>query len=95
LARKYVDITKEHSIEHKDYTTIQWNPEFNKDHILNFYIDIALWSSTNSWKFYDVDYSKGVFIAANTNKAYHQWADVYYYSSIDGSAISQHVDYIA
>jgi hypothetical protein len=44
-------------------------------------INIALLHTTNSWKFNDVDYSKGVFIAANTYGAHHQTVDVYYYSS--------------
>jgi hypothetical protein len=91
IVREYVKITS----DLKGGNGVYWKSDFNKEHLLVFYIEIQWLYTTNSWKFYDVDYSKGVFIAADTNKAYHQWADVYYYSSIDGSAIGQHVDYVA
>jgi hypothetical protein len=83
-AREYVDITK----EQKDSNgSIIWNPEFNKDHLLNFPAVI----------FYDVDYSKGVFIAHTVypDGAYYQSTVVYYYSSNNGSEVSKRVfDYI-
>jgi hypothetical protein len=74
-AKKYMNIS-EKSTESQYY----WNPLFNSDNVFKFWLEIAAYSCTHSMTINGIDYSKGLFVSANSN-CYKQWADVYYYDS--------------
>jgi hypothetical protein len=69
-AREYVDITKE---------TKYWNASFNSKHVFRFWLNTDHSTCTHSIRVDDVDYSKGLFVAAYYNGWGKQEGDVYYY----------------
>jgi hypothetical protein len=88
-AREYIDITKDHY--DKYYGCFDWVASLNSEHVLRFWLHTDNYV-THSIRIDDVDYSKGLFIAAY----YHGWGkqegDVYYYD-IYGRARATSLNY--
>jgi hypothetical protein len=85
-ARKFMDVS-EKSTKEKYY----WNPFFNSDHVFKFWLEVDLYSCTPSMTINEIDYNKGLFVAANTDWG-KQWANVYYYDT-DGIARTATLNY--
>jgi hypothetical protein len=56
---------------------ICWNQSFNSENTFKFFLNIMLWSETNTWTLYNVDYSKGILVVSDS-KNRDQWATVYW-----------------
>ncbi|MDR1819192.1 MAG: hypothetical protein LBR15_02965 [Methanobrevibacter sp.] len=83
-AREYFCITKDNR---------EWKAKYNSNHQTKFYIGLNLGSKTcYSDTITDIDWNKGAFVAADSY-ARGQWADLYYYSSNDGSKKSIQLNY--
>jgi hypothetical protein len=81
-AREYIDITK----DTEDY----WNAADNSKHVFRFWLEGAC-IVTNSMLIDDIDYNKGLFIAADYSGGTHT-AVIYYYD-IKGRAHTTNFKY--
>ncbi|MDR3291322.1 MAG: hypothetical protein LBT10_04145 [Methanobrevibacter sp.] len=75
-ARSYIDITKD---TNNGNDNPYWNASFNSEHVFRFWLNTDYYSCTHSIRVDDVDYSKGLFVAA-----YYDWGKqgiVYYYDT--------------
>ncbi|MDR2623375.1 MAG: hypothetical protein LBC39_02210 [Methanobrevibacter sp.] len=73
--REKFNILNKHSHE-----SSYWDPAYNSRHQAKFYLTEEGGSSTPWYYINDLDWSRGLFIAADTS-GYDQSADVYYYDT--------------
>jgi hypothetical protein len=76
-AREYIDVTKDAYYGYNDL--VCWNASLNSKHVLRFWLDGGC-VCTPSMTINDVDYSKGLFIAADFSWGTHT-AAIYYYDT--------------
>ncbi|MDR2831177.1 MAG: hypothetical protein LBB45_09155 [Methanobrevibacter sp.] len=71
---------------------LTWNADLNKHDFMSFWMEGCCGYDTNHWKFTDVDWGEGVFIAMDTHAGFGTgsiWADVYYFSASTGLDIHE------
>ncbi|MDR1820718.1 MAG: hypothetical protein LBR15_10800 [Methanobrevibacter sp.] len=77
--RESFDILNEHRHSF-GYWRSFWDPGYNSLHQAKFYLSEFGGSETMWYHIYDIDWSSGLFIAADTS-GYSQWANAYYYDT--------------